>query len=113
MRSIHPHLHLDHIGGFLADHDGRCIGVAADQGRHDRGVNDAQAFEPVNPEFWIDHRQGIANAHLAGADRVIHGIDAGAQQCTDVVVVRTLSVNRSFFSKARSAGVSISRRVVL
>src|ERR1700704_6594470 len=27
-------LRLDHVGGFFADHDGRRVGVAADQGRH-------------------------------------------------------------------------------
>jgi hypothetical protein len=29
-----PHLRLDHVGALLADHDGRRVGVAADQGRH-------------------------------------------------------------------------------
>jgi len=32
-RSIHPHLGLDHISGFFADHDGRRMGVTADRGR--------------------------------------------------------------------------------
>ena len=44
------HFRADHVGGLLADHDGRRIGVAADQSRHDRGVDHAQAVEAVDPE---------------------------------------------------------------
>ena len=47
--SIRPHLAPDHVGGLLADHDGRRVGVAADQGRHDRGIDHAQAFAARKP----------------------------------------------------------------
>src|SRR5258705_8230901 len=83
--SIRPQLRLDHVGGLLADHDGWRIGVAADQGRHHRGIDDAQAFNAADLQLWIDHRHRI-DAHLAGADRVIHGIDALAQNFPDLVV---------------------------
>ena len=40
----------DHIGGLLRDHDGRRVGVAGDQGRHDRSVDNAQAGDAVKAE---------------------------------------------------------------
>src|SRR4029079_16307808 len=46
--STRPCLGADHVGGLLADHDGRRIGVAADQRRHDRRIDHAQAFKPVD-----------------------------------------------------------------
>ncbi len=79
-----PHLAPDHVGGLLADHDGRRIGVAADQGRHDRGIDHAQALEPVNLQLRIDHGHRVVDAHLAGADRVIDGVDVLAQGFPDI-----------------------------
>ena len=38
----------DHVGGLFGDHDRAGIGVAADEGRKDRGVDDAQATEALN-----------------------------------------------------------------
>src|SRR5258706_7100276 len=83
--SIRPQLRLDHVGSLLADHDGRRIGVAADQGRHDRGIDDAQAFNATDFQLGIDHRHRV-DAHLAGADRMIDGIDALAQHLADIGV---------------------------
>jgi len=79
--SSRPHLGLDHVRGLLADHDGRRIGIAADQGRHDRGVDDAQAFRSVHFQLRIDYCDGIVDAYFAGADRVIDGVDARAAGC--------------------------------
>src|SRR5258707_10233544 len=83
--SIRPELRLDHVGGLLADHDGRRIGVAADQGRHDRGIDDAQAFNATDFQLGIDHRHRV-DAHLAGADRMIDGVDALAKNLPDILV---------------------------
>src|SRR5258708_9238293 len=83
--SIRPQLRLDHGGGLRADHDGWRIGVAADQGRHDRGIDDAQAFNASDFQLRIDHRYRI-DAHLAGADRVIDGIDTLAQHFSNILV---------------------------
>ncbi len=66
------------------------------------------------PSAWHRPRPSGRYAHLGGADRVIDGVDAlraaarGSRRRS-----RTPSVNMSFFCKARSAGVSISRRVIL
>src|SRR3954469_2105888 len=42
-----PRLRPDHVGGLFSDHDGRRVGIAADQRRHDRGIDHAQAFHAV------------------------------------------------------------------
>ena len=67
----------DHRGAFLADHDRRRVGVAAGHLRHDRGVGDAQALDPVDPEPRIDDGVDLA-AHAAGADRMQVGDAAHA-----------------------------------
>src|SRR5579862_124541 len=81
----------DHVGGFLGDHNNHGVDVAADQVRHDRGVDDAQGVDAAHAEFRIDDRIGVA-AHAAGADRVIDG-DAG---CADVVVDLRIGLQRRY-----------------
>src|SRR3954449_988541 len=76
---IRAQLRLDHVGGLFADHDGRRVGVAADQGRHHGGIDHAQAFDAVDLQFRIDHGHRVVDAHLGCADRVINGVDTGAQ----------------------------------
>jgi hypothetical protein len=62
---------LNHVAGLLRDHDGRGVGVAPDDDRHYRGVDDPQPPDPVNPEPGIDDGLAIApRAHFAGAHRV-------------------------------------------
>ena len=74
----HPALNaptpLDEIGAALGDHDGRRVGVAADDLRHHRGVDHAEALEAVNPQLRIDHGHRVL-AHLAGAGGVIGGAE--------------------------------------
>jgi hypothetical protein len=67
------------VGGFLADHCGRRLGVAADEERHDRGVGDAQALDPPHPELRVDDR-ALVGAHPACPDGVIDRIGALADQ---------------------------------
>ena len=43
---LHAVVGGDHLGGLLADHDRRRVGVAADDVRHDAGVRDAQVARP-------------------------------------------------------------------
>ena len=38
----------------------------------------AQAFKADDLQFWVDHSHRVIDAHLAGADGVIDGVDAGA-----------------------------------
>jgi hypothetical protein len=42
-----------HVGGFLADHDRRGVGVPGWDRRHDRGVRDAQPADAANPQARI------------------------------------------------------------
>jgi GNAT superfamily N-acetyltransferase len=56
----------DEVGGALGDHDRRGVGVAGGDGRHDGGVNHPQAFEAVQLELGVDHRE-LVGAHPAGA----------------------------------------------
>ena len=63
----HAHILQDHGRAFLGDHHGRRVGVAGGDGGHDRGVDHAQALEPLHPQPRIDHRRRV-DAHLAGAD---------------------------------------------
>ena len=57
----------------------RRVGVAADDGRHDRGVDDAQALDAAHGKALVDHRHRIV-AHLAGADRMVLGLRGGANE---------------------------------
>ena len=57
---------LDQVGGALGDRDRRGVGVAARDGRHHRGVDDADALEALDPQLGVDDR-----ADRAGADRVV------------------------------------------
>jgi hypothetical protein len=63
-QSTRPYLSLDHIRGLFPDHDGRRIGVAADQRRHDGGVDHPQSCDTVHFQLWIDHGHRIVDAHL-------------------------------------------------
>jgi len=64
---------LDQIGALFSDHDGRRVGVAADDRRHHRGVDDAQAVDAAHVQRGIDDRIFI-DAHRACADGVVFGL---------------------------------------
>ena len=53
----------DHLGPLLGDHDRRRIGVAGDDRRHDRGVDDPQPFDAVNPQLGVDNGS-LIGAHM-------------------------------------------------
>src|SRR6185369_11273233 len=61
------------------------LGVGADDGRHDGGVDDAQALDAVHPQVGVDHGL-VAGAHRAGPDRVVGGAAVGLDEL-DVVVL--------------------------
>src|SRR6516162_417155 len=56
---VSPRILQDHVGGLFSDHDGRRVGVARHQVRHDRSVDHAQAFDAANFEALIDHGERI------------------------------------------------------
>src|SRR5579875_1207707 len=59
----------DHRRAFLRDHDGRRIGVARGDRRHDRGIDNAQAADAPHAQALVHDGESIAS-HLAGPDRV-------------------------------------------
>src|SRR5579871_2397540 len=75
----------DEIGRLFGNHDRRRVGVAADERRHDRGIDHAQSFDPAHAQFGINHRVAV-DAHLAGADRVIDRVGAAAQHVANLFV---------------------------
>src|SRR6185295_19429090 len=68
-----------------ADHNRGCIGITADDLRHDRGVCHAQARDAVHPQTWIDNSVG-SRAHAAGANRM-KVRDAAITQVLDQVLL--------------------------
>jgi hypothetical protein len=58
------------VGRLFADHDRRRVDVAADDGRQNGGVGDAQALDATHAQPIVDHRLRIG-AHAAGADRML------------------------------------------
>src|SRR6195952_6112451 len=60
----------DEVGGLLPDHDRWRVGVAAGDGRHDRGVHDPEALDAPHPQVRADDG-ALVHAHPAGADAVV------------------------------------------
>jgi len=71
---------LDQIGCFLADHDSRSIRITVDDGRHNRGIGDAQTLHTMDLELGVDHGHWI-EAHFARPDRM----EDGANMVADIV----------------------------
>mmetsp|Transcript_18333 Transcript_18333/g.29399 ORF Transcript_18333/g.29399 Transcript_18333/m.29399 type:complete len:290 (+) Transcript_18333:2033-2902(+) len=62
---------------FLCHHDRRCIGVAANQPRHQRRINHAQTIDSIAPPRRVNNSH-VIQPHLAGSDRVINRVGPGA-----------------------------------
>jgi hypothetical protein len=63
----------DHVDCFFSDHDSGRVGVATDEGRHNRRVDDAQGLQTAYAKLRIHYSVAI-HTHTAGPDRVIDGI---------------------------------------
>ena len=61
------------------------VRVTAWDHRHDRRVDDAQAFDAVHAQLGIDHGE-VVGAHLAGTDRVVQRLGVAADVFDDLVV---------------------------
>ena len=100
----------DHVGGFLGDHDGRCVG-AAGQARHDRGVDHPQTVNAMHSQARIDHRQRVGS-HLAGADRMVKGGAAAGGKIGEGGVIAQIGARGDFErAMAGQAGASKIRRL--
>ena len=61
-------LAADHVGGLVGDHQRRGVEIGRDHPRHDRGVDHAQALQPVHAQLVVDHGPvGVRRSHAAGA----------------------------------------------
>ena len=60
----------DQISGLLGDHYDGHVGVAADNARHHRGVDDPQTGNSVDAQAVVDDSL-IITSHAAGTDRMI------------------------------------------
>lgn len=47
------------VGGAFANHHARCVGMASDDGGHDRGVRYPQLFDPADLQFGRHDAAGI------------------------------------------------------
>ena len=66
-RQRHLAFREDRVACLLSDHDGWSVGVAADQRRHDRSVDDAQPIDAAYAQVVVQYRRFVG-AHTAGAD---------------------------------------------
>ncbi len=57
---------LDQVRRLLGNHDGRRIGVAADQRRHDRGIDDPKSLQSAHTQFGV-HYGRVIDTHLAAS----------------------------------------------
>src|SRR5271154_2661855 len=75
---------LPHEFGYaFGDHDGRHVGIGADDLRHDRGIGDPQAVHSVDAAFRIDDGERIiCSANRAGRT----GMKARATRSEDFIV---------------------------
>jgi len=55
---------------LFRNHDGRGVGIARDQGGHDRRVHYRKTFHPTNGKRRINHRHFI-DTHFAGSYRMV------------------------------------------
>src|SRR5687768_16513645 len=62
----------DDLCGLVADHDGWCVRVAADDRRHDRGVGNAEPVDAADLEVGPDDCL-LVDAHPARPDAVVDG----------------------------------------
>ena len=84
----------DHVGGFFADHDRGGVGVGGNDGRHDRGIDNAQARRcPLKRSSGVDHGLRV-RAHPAGAGGVVVGLGVSAGVGDIVLIVRTSGPGR-------------------
>ena len=71
----------NHVGSLFRNHDRWRIGVAGHDGWHDRGIDDAQSGNPMDPQAFVDHGHDVG-PHFACAGWMVDrmGDIAGAIQ---------------------------------
>src|SRR3954453_11792248 len=98
---------LNQIRGPFGDHDGGGIRVSADDRRHDRGVHHSQPAQAVDAQLVVyDCRAIGSDTHLAGADRMIAGLDGLPYPSIDLVCIAYLRSRKQLL-----AAIGIKRRL--
>ena len=86
---------FDHVRRFFGNHNGRRIGVPANQIRHDRSIDNAQPRQAVNAEAVI-HDGHIIMTHFACSNGMIDRFgalsDIGAQCLIILAIPAVLTV---------------------
>ena len=79
-----------------------CIGRAADQVRHDRGVDHAQTLSADHAQIAVDHRHVVRHRpHHAGANRMMHGPHRRTHMRLDVGVGGAVGARRDLATDER------------
>ncbi len=78
----------DQITCFLSDHDSRRARIARGDGRHHRGIGNAEPLDAVNAEIWPDNGHAILS-HLARP----HGVPDGFARLPDELFQRRRASN--------------------
>ena len=79
-------LPADQVGRLLGDHHHGGVDVAVGDEREDRGVDDAQAVDAVDPHRPRVDDGGLVDAHLRGARGVQGGLGVLADPVEDLLV---------------------------
>src|SRR5438552_18999973 len=73
----------------LGDHDRRDVGEARWHGRHDRGIDDEESLDPVDPPGAIDDGSiSRRRSHGARANHVRNGVNRTTDPAEEVVGAR-------------------------
>src|SRR5690606_11180700 len=86
----------DFSGAHGNDHR-RCIGVARDQARDDRGIDDADALDPTYLQLGIENRIAV-RAHPAGAGNMKSGLAETAERGEDFLIALHLRSRRQLLN---------------
>ncbi len=80
---------VGHPGGdAFGHHDAGEVGVAADAGRHDRRVDNAETVDAMDTAVGVNHRTFVIDgSHRSGPGGVVRGCDLGSDELRDLVIV--------------------------
>ena len=87
----------DVVRRLFRNHNGRCIGVGADQSGHDRCIGNPQAIDAAYAEPVINNSHFVT-AHLARSNRVVLRYTMASDIMPDIGVAGYISTWRQFFS---------------
>ena len=84
----------------LGDHGYRRIRVAADQGRHDRRIDDTQSLDATHAQLAVDNG-GLVVPHAAAADRVIDRFGLAADKGDEIRIALRIRAGEDLIAAIR------------